>query len=480
MRYGLIGLLALFIFSCNNVSKKEYQDPKKLWGTLYDDVEKAKLFTNPKEFWDAAPLGKPESILRHYDSEKEKEGFDLKTFIQENFSVPDYSVAYATSNDSFEIYVEKEFKKLITRPKDDNGSLIPTRMKYISGGGMFQEYNYFTSLFAVDALHALGEDSLATQVATNNFQFIQDYGYVPYGNRSYYLGFSDLPVLSLMSEQVAKKQPDLLPWFGNLMARDYQVKMGMGDTDKKAYSEALKTKKKEFKTVVFVESERLLNRYYSSSTPNSQISLLKSTQWPTSSRFNDNNLSSVLPIDLNALMYHFELTLAKSFEAKQRKEYAASYTNLSNTRKELIDKYFYNETKGFYYDYDYVNQKQTEAETLAGIFPVLTGLSDAKQTEAVINKLEQSFLTDNGVLNEVSQELGSAEMNYLTILALRKAGKMDLANTLKNRWIKLNRAYFAANKHILPAYNLKDPAASEKTPARIDGALAVLVTLLNE
>jgi alpha,alpha-trehalase len=480
MRYGLIGLLALFIFSCNNVTKKEYQDPQKLWGQLYKDVEQAKLFENPKEFWDAAPLGKPESILKHYDSEKVKEGFNLKTFIQENFTVPDYSVTYTKSEDNFETYVEKEFRSLITRPKDDQGSLIPTRMQYVSGGGMFKEYNYFTSFFAVNALQALGEDSLASSVATNSFQFIQDYGYVPYGNRSYYLGFSDLPVLSLTGEQVAKKQPDLLPWFGNLMARDYQVKMGMGETDKVAYAEAIKNNKKDFKTVIFVEKERPLNRYFSESKPNSLISLLKSTQWSSSSRFNTKNLESIVPVDLNALMFHFETTLSESFKAKGRNEYAESYKNLAAKRKELLDKYLYNAEKGFYYDYDFVNQKQTEAETLAGVFPVLTGLSDAKQAEAVIQKIQQSFLTDNGVLNDLSQETGSAEMNYLTILALRRAGKTELADTLKNRWITLNKEYFAKNKHILPVYNLKNPELSVKTPARIDGALAVLITLLNE
>lgn len=477
MRYGLIGLVALFIFSCNAVSKKEYQDPQKLWGQLYKDVEQAKLFENPKEFWDASPQGKPESILKLYESEKVKEGFNLKTFIQENFILPDYSVAYKTSELSFEKYVEKEFRSLITRPKDDQGSLIPTRMQYLSGGGMFQEYNYFTSLFAVHALHSLKEDSLASSVATNAFQFIQDYGYVPYGNRSYYLGFSDLPVLSLMGEQVAKNQPDLLPWFGNLMARDYQVKMGLGETDKDAYSEAIKTGKKDFKTVVFVEKERALNRYFSESKPNNLISLIKTTQ---SARFTNQNVESLIPVDLNALMYHFETTLSESFKAKGRKEYAESYKNLAAKRKELLDKYLYNTEKGFYYDYDFVKQKQSETETLAGIFPVLTGLSDSAQTEAVIRKIQQSFLTNNGVLNDILQENGSAEMNYLTILALRKAGKTELAHTLKNRWIALNREYFAKNKHILPTYNLKNPDSSQKTPARIDGALAVLVTLLNE
>ena len=57
---------------------------------------------------------------------------------------------------------------------------------------------------------------------------------------------------------------------------------------------------------------------------------------------------------------------------------------------------------------------------------------------------------------------------------------MELAETLKQRWIRVNRQYFAKHRHILPVYHLADPLGSPKTPARIDGALAVLVALLNE
>lgn len=472
----LAGIIVFIAVSCNTVSKKEYHDPEKLWGELYRDVTEAGLFSNPKEFWDAAPKGKAERLLQFYQQAKTEPGFDLPKFVAEYFSVPDYSLAWTTSPDSFETYVVSTFRGLLTRPKDDGGSLIPTRMRYLSGGGMFPEYNYYRSFFAVKAFQALKEDSLAADMATNAFQFIQDYGYVPYGNRSYYLGFSGFPMLSLMAEAVAEKQPGLLPWYGNLMARDYQLWMAADDKEAAPQTGA-------YKSVVMLLDGKTLNRFYSEGKPNRYISFLKTTEWEGSSRFfseGKQDPARFMPVDLNAVLYHFEQLLSASFNAKNRPEYAGSYKTLGAIRKDLYDQYFYNPEKGYYYDYDFISGKPSEAETLAGIFPVLTGLSNPEQADAVVRKIERDFLTENGVLDDLSKDYGSAEMNYLAILALRKAGRPDLAETLKQRWLGLNKRYFSTHRHILPVYNLKDPGSSPKTPARIDGALAVLTALLNE
>lgn len=471
----LAGIIVFVTISCNSVSKKEYHDPEKLWAELYRDVTAAELFSDPKEFWDAAPKGKAEKLLQFYLQARTEPGFDLRKFVAGYFTVPDYSVPYVTSQDNFETYVSQAFRSLLTRPKDDGGSLIPTRMRYMSGGGMFPEYNYYRSFFAVKAFQALKEDSLAADIATNAFQFIQDYGYVPYGNRSYYLGFSGFPVLSLMAEAIAEKQPALLPWYGNLMTRDYQAWMKAAESGIPPAG--------AWKAAVTLQDGKTLNRFYSEGKPNRYISFLKTTEWEGSSRFladGKQDPSQFLPLDLNAVLYHFEQVLAASFTAKDRPEYAQSYTNLGQMRKDLYDQYFYDSAKGYYYDYNFIAEKRSEAETLAGIFPVLTGLSSKEQAAAVARKIEQDFLTENGVRDDLSGTSGSAEMNYLTLLALRKAGRPELAETLKQRWIRVNRQYFAKHGHILPVYHLADPLGSPKTPARIDGALAVLVALLNE
>jgi alpha,alpha-trehalase len=466
--------LAIFVafvgISCNNVSKKEYQNPEVLWGELYQDVEKAGLFSNPKEFWDATAKGKADKLLPFYIETKSEPDFDLKTFVNAYMNVPDYSQVYVKSTAPFERYVEETFASYVTRPKDDGASLIPTRMRYIQGGVMFPEFNYFTSYFDVKAYLAKGEDSLAADLSTNAFQFIQDYGYVPYGNRSYYLGYTGFPMLSFMAEAVAEAQPKLLPWFGNLMARDYQNWMQAGEEITKPT-----------KTAVPLDGGKLLNRFSTEGSANAYIDALKATEWKGTSRFyyqGKQDLSRFLPVDLNATLYHYEQVLSASFAAKKREEYAKSYQTLSSLRKELMDKYLYRD--GFYYDYDFVTKTSSEAETLAAVFPILSGASSPEQTESVLRKIEKEFFTEHGLRDDKSQTIGSASMNYLCYLAAKKAGKSAFAAEIKARWIEVNRTYYAQNGHILARYNLAAPLESAKTPERIDAALAVLTLFLKE
>lgn len=461
MKYCLF-LAAFFLFSCNNVTKKEYQNPEVLWGELYKDIEAAGLFENPKEFWDAAPKGKADKLLPFYLETKNEPDFNLKKFVEAYLVVPDYSKPYKKSDLPFEEYVNQTFASFLTRPKDDGGSLIPTRMRYVQGGGMFPEYNYFSSYFGVMAYLAQGQDSLATDLTTNAFQFIQDYGYVPYGNRSYYLGFSGFPMLSMMAKAISEANPKMLPWFGNLMARDYQNWM-------------------QGKTAISLDDGKVLNRFFSEGKANAYIDLQKLTEWHGSSRYLVNGKPEVqdfLPIDLNAVLYQFEQVLATSFEAKGRKEYTSSYTNLAKIRKELYDKYFYNTDKGFYFDYDYVRKKASDAETLAAVFPLVVGMSSETQAKAVLDKLENSFLTPYGLKDDSSLDFGSAEMNYLAYLACKNYKNENLAGKIKDRWIQLNKAYYAENGHILRKYNLESPLNTDKTPERLDAALAILQLFL--
>ncbi len=474
--YVVLGIL-VFLSSCDTVSKKDYNDPAALWGDLYKEVQKERIFENPKEFWDASPVLDADKVLEFYRVAKEEKNFDLRAFLKGHFVMPDYSQAYKTSEEPFEKYVVNSFRELYTKPKDDKGSLIPTRMWNVSGGGMFQEYNYFRSFFAVKAYQALGEDSVATNLATNCFQFIQDFGYVPYGNRSYYLGYSGVPILGFMAEAVSEKQPDFLPWFGNLMGRDYQGWLSLrDDTEKKEQAER---KGDYYKTVWFVGKDQGLAKYYASLKSTPYFSLEKATEWGGSPRFSQ-GLENYVPIDLNALIYGMETMLSRSFDAKGRPEYAASYKNLSDIRKSLVNEYLYNREDGFYYDYDFKLKSQSSTATLAGVFPLVAGMSSKEQAVAVARKLEKEFLTPNGLVNVLGGNSGSAEMNYMAILALRKTGHDALADVVKQRWIAMNKAYFVQHKHILPSYDLDKPLETAKTPQRIDGALAVLIALLNE
>jgi alpha,alpha-trehalase len=504
MRFLLCFGLFFLLLSCGEaVTKKEYQSPDKKWGKFFEEVQKQKLFDDSKLFADATPKFKADSILASFEKAKSTKGFDLKMFIAQNFNLPNYAINDKKSSLSFEKYIETTFLALKREPKDDGGSLIPTRKGYFAGGGRFEESNYFRSYLTLMALQYLKQDTLALNQAINSAQFIQDFGHVPTGNRTYYMSRSNPPVFALMITQLAKKDPKQLDIFGTQLMREYQY--WMSSESKEDVSEQKKSQEKGdkvFRKIAFLPNSNLLNRYLDNENgpmpelpfaENTSVDFYKNlrarheSDWTGGKRWVSNSVSSkatdILPVDLNALLYFMEVTLSDVYKAKGKDDYAKSFGLLAQKRKAIFNQYFWNENKGFYYDYDFVTKKQMEVSTLAAAFPLLVGLADQKQADKVAQKMEREFLKKGGLVNETDGDgTGSAELQYFAIQALRKYGKVDLAQTIKESWININREYFAKFGKLEANYDVAQTPNAQKNShqQRIDGSLSVLLILLKE
>ena len=62
------------------------QSPDILLGPLFNDVQSAKLFSDQKTFADAIPNGDPLMILADYRMQKNQTSFDLRHFVELNFT----------------------------------------------------------------------------------------------------------------------------------------------------------------------------------------------------------------------------------------------------------------------------------------------------------------------------------------------------------------------------------------------------------
>lgn len=498
-----LGFVFLLISCGETVTKKEYQSPEKKWGELFEEVQNQKIFDDSKVFADAIPKFKSDSILIKFEEQKLTVGFDLKKFVSENFKLPDYALSEEKSSLAFEKYLETTLLALKREPKDDNGSLIPTRKSYFAGGSKFEESNYFRSYLTLRALQALKQDTLALNQAINNAQFIQDFGHVPAGNRTYYMSRSNPPLFALMIKKLAEKDPKQLDIFSTQLMREYQYWMSSESNEEVSKQKEAKEKgQKAYQKVAFLPNNNLLNRYLdiengslveqsqSENTSSDFYKNLRATQeseWTDGKRWLSNSglakTTDILPVDLNALLYFIETTLGEVYKAKGKADYAKSFGLLAQKRKAIFNQYFWNERKGFYYDYDFVNQKQRESSTLAGVFPLLVGLADQKQADKVAEKLEREFLKNGGLLNELNgSELGVAEFQFYAIEALKKHGNAELAQKIKDKWLKTNQEYFTKFGKIEPSYNVYQSMSSQKNShqQRIDGSLSVLLILLKE
>ncbi|EOI9020744.1 trehalase family glycosidase, partial [Salmonella enterica subsp. enterica serovar Dublin] len=64
------------------------QPPDILLGPLFNDVQNAKLFPDQKTFADAIPNSDPLMILADYRMQRNQSGFDLRHFVDVNFTLP--------------------------------------------------------------------------------------------------------------------------------------------------------------------------------------------------------------------------------------------------------------------------------------------------------------------------------------------------------------------------------------------------------
>ena len=63
--------------------------------------------------------------------------------------------------------------------------------------------------------------------------------------------------------------------------------------------------------------------------------------------------TDMIAVDLNALMYHMEMTIAKAKLINGDQAGAKMYKDKAVHRSELIDKYFWNKQVSFYTDYNF-------------------------------------------------------------------------------------------------------------------------------
>nr|VUD23961.1 trehalase [Salmonella sp. NCTC 7297] len=69
-------------------TQKTPQPPDILLGPLFNDVQNAKLFPDQKTFADAIPNSDPLMILADYRMQRNQSGFDLRHFVDVNFTLP--------------------------------------------------------------------------------------------------------------------------------------------------------------------------------------------------------------------------------------------------------------------------------------------------------------------------------------------------------------------------------------------------------
>jgi alpha,alpha-trehalase len=461
------------------------QTPDELFGTLFKDVQLKKIFPDNKTFVDCTPKRDPESIVTDYEKLKKDDlsKEDIKKFVEDNFIVPQEAApGYHTDIKDDVIEHIEELWQVLKRSADkpvEGSSLIALPCPYIVPGGRFREIYYWDSYFTMLGLAESGHWDIIENMVENFAYLIHQYGYIPNGNRAYFLSRSQPPFFSCMVELLGTyKSDDVYRKYQSALLKEYDYWMD------RTYPT---------KHVVELRDGIVLNRYhdqldkprpesYWQDATLSEGSIDSGKQlfadlraacesgWDFSGRwfvdgktFKTIQTTNLLPVDLNCLLYHLESSLSKAYRQNNNEQQADEYRSKAEKRKTAINCYFYDEKDGWYYDYNIIKQKLNNQKTIAGITPFFFNIPPENYIPKAAEIIRKDFLQDGGVVTTLintEQQWdwpnGWAPLQWITIKGLDNYGEKELAAELAHRWAHLNIKVYRNTGKLMEKYNVID------------------------
>ena len=472
-----------------------------LLGELFEQVQLQNIFPDGKTFVDCTPRSDLSFIQQQYEEQKPDPGFDLSEFIAEHFILPKtYSTNYVSVKTRPIVeHIEMLWNELTRLPGEGENSLIPLPNSYIVPGGRFREIFYWDSYFTMLGLQVSGKIDMMQNMVDNFSYLIDQFGYIPNGNRTYFLGRSQPPFYASMVKLLSEEETNLPPARMNRLDGDrpsenilikYLPQLIQEYNFWMKGVEQLKAKNISVNRVALMPDENILNHYcdeFDTPRPESykeDIELGKQVKdqkklyrniraacesgWDFSSRwykqsedFSSIHTTEIIPVDLNCLMFDLEETIAEAYELSNDKNLSEKYRSAANKRQQAINKYCWNKDENFYFDYDYVAGKQKQSLTLAAAFPLFFKIATADQAEGVGKYLQKHFLHPGGLQTTTittgqqwDAPNGWAPLQYIAVKGLMNYGFKALAKTIAERWMTLNEKVFKSSGKMLEKYNV--------------------------
>ena len=349
----------------------------------------------------------------------------------------------------------------------------------------FREIYYWDSYFTMLGLQISKKIDLIENMVNNFAYLIDKFGFIPNGNRTYFLSRSQPPFFSLMTELLSEeKGKNILIKYLPQLENEYQFWM----TGKDVLD---KNNKKEKRVVMMADGE-ILNRYWdnldaarpeayaddvvtASEAVNNKnifknIRAAAESGWDFSSRwFKDANdmgtiyTTDIVPIDLNCLMFHLEKVIASIYKLKDDEEKSEKFHQLSLKREAAIQKYLWDEKKEIFVDYDLENKTSTGVPSAAMAFPMFLNIATKTQAEKTTNYLNKEFIKPGGLLTTLSFNKqqwdapnGWAPLQWVAFKGMMNYEFEGIAKKIKNNWTSTIDNVFRQTGKMMEKYNVVD------------------------
>ena len=333
---------------------------------------------------------------------------------------------------------------------------FPLSGRFVKPGGFFKWFFYWDSYFTLLGLVVQGKWRLGREIVDSFVAEIEAFGHIPNYN-----GFR-----SVCS---SRSQP---PFLTSAIKEIYPFVDDRGWLEHAANAAAT-----EYRGYWLAEphiTEIGLSRYIDiggnggcetvPDTPHYRA--IGESGWDNTPRFGD-DATQVVPLDLNCQLYRYELDLAGFSELLGEEDEATDWRARAEKRRNVINRYLWDERSGFYWDYDLRTGEWLRGtpRSLASFVSLWAGVADQDQAVRLVEHLS-AFEYDHGLVACEKGWNDGTEHNYPTgwpyshwyvCDGLRTYGFLDEASRIAIKWLRLIASEFTQTGVIRERHNVVDP-----------------------
>lgn len=401
---------------------------------------------------------------------------------------------------SAEDWSQIELRKLPpNRAQIQEHGLLYLPHSYVVPGGRFNEMYGWDSYFIQLGLLRDGEIGLAKNMVEQLVYEVKHYGTVLNANRSYMLGRSQPPVLTLMVLAMFKQIQDK-PWlketlpaiehYYNYWSDSLRLNAATGLS--RYYAQARKPlpeviadeKDKQGKThydrvrEYYQQHQHQIRDYDLTRYYNYQQDALtelfytgdcsmRESGFDISNRFGAFSVDIIhyTPVCLNALLYQMESDTAHIHQILGNAQAAQQWLDRADARRHRINQFLWDDRAGLYLDYNFCTQKRRDYEFLTTFYPLWVGVASAEQAKRVVESLDR-FEAPGGLLtsthvsgNQWDAPFGWAPLQLIAVQGLQRYGYAKEAHRIAHKFVALLVQEFDKQGTLVEKYNVQNCSA---------------------
>ena len=446
-------------------------------GPLFEAVQLRRIFVDSKTFVDAVPVVSEPIIAARFGAlDSSCEPDRLRQFVEEHFALRSAPLMRRSTAATADEFVASNWESLLRlHSKSERGStLIAVPYPYVVPGGRFDELFYWDSFFTGLGMLRHGHLKLYRGMVDDLIVLQRRFGHIPNGNRTYLTSRSQPPLLAAMVRSLGQAGVETDAYLPALLREHTYWTSGervaavVDGVVLSRYWDERDTPRPE----AFVEDRLCAARARDQPVVYRHLRAGAASGWDFSSRWCDDpadlatiETTDVIPVDLNALLFQLERTIAALYRSCRDASTADQFEGSASARALVLQTRCWDQQAGWFFDLDRGTGARRPSFALSGMVPLAVQAALPEQANIARRTLIERFLAPGGLRSTtvVSGQQwdapnGWAPLHWWAVTGLRAYGFSSEADEVSRRWLMTCRQRFLVDGTLLEKYNVEDPS----------------------